>query len=114
MWIVDRRLNETLLLIFLQTLGLFLSLGLMAQSAPQETPAPVSDEPSLLENFSEVNPDGTYKFGYKASDGTFKSETKDKNGVVTGKLQPINTYYPSATVSSCYDCFLSFGALLIS
>eukprot|EP00094_Tigriopus_californicus_P008313 TCALIF_08009-PA protein Name:"Protein of unknown function" AED:0.33 eAED:0.33 QI:26/0.66/0.5/0.75/1/1/4/0/255 len=69
------------------TLGLFLSLGLLAQCAPQEKPAvpKAPSQPSLLENFNEVNPDGTYKFGYKASDGTFKSETKDKNGVVTGK-----------------------------
>ena len=40
--------------------------------------------PVIIENFNDVNEDGSYTFGYKASDGTFKKETRDLEGNVKG------------------------------
>ena len=40
--------------------------------------------PSIVNRFNEVNNDGSYKFGYEASDGTFKTESKDDQGNVVG------------------------------
>ena len=42
--------------------------------------------PSIVNSFNEVNDDGSYTFGYEASDGTFKTESKDAEGNVVGKF----------------------------
>ena len=34
---------------------------------------------------NEINEDGTYTVGYEASDGSFRLETKDEEGNVSGK-----------------------------
>ena len=52
-----------------------------------------SKGPELIKNFNEVNDDGTYVFGYEASDGTFKIESKDLDGIVTGKDQKTSNVF---------------------
>ena len=40
---------------------------------------------TILKQIHQVNDDGTYTFGYENTDGTFRAENKDANGLVTGK-----------------------------
>lgn len=47
------------------------------------TAAPLKDV-SILKQINKVNDDGSYTFGYEASDGSFKVETRDVAGNVKG------------------------------
>lgn len=40
----------------------------------------------ILKQINHVNDDGSYTFGYEASDGSFRVEHKDVTGYVTGKF----------------------------
>ena len=40
----------------------------------------------VLKQIHKVNCDGSYSFGFKASDGTFLVERKDADGYVTGEF----------------------------
>ncbi len=40
----------------------------------------------VLKQIYRVNGDGSYSFGFKASDGTFLVERKDADGYVTGEF----------------------------
>ena len=51
--------------------------------------------PEVVREYNNVNADGTYDFGFKYSDGTFKIESKDAEGNVKGSsdsriLIPLN------------------------
>ncbi len=63
----------------MQTLVGLLALGL---AAGQEDAAGAA--PTIVREFNEVKEDGSYIFGYEASDGTFKIETKDPKGNLKG------------------------------
>lgn len=55
------------------------------QSELQTTPATgQSKDVSILKQINKVNDDGSYTFGYEASDGSFKVETRDVAGNVKG------------------------------
>ena len=41
---------------------------------------------SIVENISSVGEDGSYSFGWTASDGTFRKETRKKTGEVSGEF----------------------------
>ncbi|KAE8747655.1 Cuticle Protein CPR RR Unclassified 12 [Frankliniella occidentalis] len=41
--------------------------------------------PSTIRNYSKVNDDGSFTFGYEAADGSFKEETRGTDCVVRGK-----------------------------
>ena len=66
-------------------------LNTTTQKFAAETASPAADlPPSIVNSFNEVNDDGSYTFGYEASDGTFKTETKDSEGNVIGnKFRPV-------------------------
>lgn len=49
------------------------------RSIESTTPVPI------LKQINRVNDDGSYTYGYEAADGTFKVETRDKEGNVRGK-----------------------------
>ena len=42
--------------------------------------------PSIVENISRVGEDGSYSYGWTASDGTFRKETRKKTGEVSGEF----------------------------
>ncbi|XP_037079359.1 larval cuticle protein III/IV-like [Pollicipes pollicipes] len=48
---------------------------------PTTTTTPVP----ILKQVNRVNDDGSYTYGFEAADGSFKLETRDVNGEVTGK-----------------------------
>ncbi|CAH1714913.1 unnamed protein product [Aphis gossypii] len=48
------------------------------------TPATQPKDVSILKQINKVNDDGSYTFGYEASDGSFKVETRDVAGNVKG------------------------------
>ena len=57
---------------------------------PPTTPAPAPTTTSeapvvIVKQVNEINEDGTYTVGYEASDGSFRLETKDEEGNVSGK-----------------------------
>ena len=41
---------------------------------------------SIVENISRVGEDGSYSYGWTASDGTFRKETRKKTGEVSGEF----------------------------
>ena len=50
--------------------------------------APVLEEKKfvpILKHINQLNPDGSYTFGYESGDGSFRVETKDLSGHVKGK-----------------------------
>lgn len=49
------------------------------ESAPKEPPV------QTIRNYSNVNDDGSFTFGYEAADGSFKEETRGTDCVVRGK-----------------------------
>lgn len=49
---------------------------------PQQTKAPPVQ---TIRNYSKVNDDGSFTFGYEAADGSFKEETRGTDCVVRGK-----------------------------
>lgn len=60
--------------------------------AAKATAAPRSKEPTnkeppvqTIRNYSKVNDDGSFTFGYEAADGSFKEETRGTDCVVRGK-----------------------------
>lgn len=57
-----------------------------AAKAPVAAAAAVTaaDDVSILKQINKVNDDGSYTFGYEASDGSFKVETRDVAGNVKG------------------------------
>lgn len=57
-----------------------------ATHAPR-TKEPASKEPPVqtIRNYSKVNDDGSFTFGYEAADGSFKEETRGTDCVVRGK-----------------------------
>lgn len=44
-----------------------------------------ADAPTITRSYNDVKEDGSYTFGFEASDGTFKIETKDLEGNVRGE-----------------------------
>lgn len=56
-----------------------MAAALVATVAAQTTPVPI------LKQINRVNDDGSYTYGYEAADGTFKVETRSKEGDVQGK-----------------------------
>lgn len=40
---------------------------------------------AILKHIQQVNDDGSYTFGYENEDGSYRVETRDVNGYVTGK-----------------------------
>lgn len=40
---------------------------------------------SILKQINQMNDDGSYTFGFEASDGSFRIENMDANGYMTGK-----------------------------
>lgn len=48
------------------------------------TTAAAAEDVSILKQINRVNDDGSYTFGYEASDGSFKVETRDVAGNVKG------------------------------
>lgn len=55
-----------------------------ATSAPAKGAEPADKDVSILKQINKVNDDGSYTFGYEASDGSFKVETRDVAGNVKG------------------------------
>lgn len=51
--------------------------------------APVA---TILNQISQFNDDGSYTFGYENSDGSFRIETMDVNGYITGKYGYVDAY----------------------
>ncbi|KAK2721323.1 uncharacterized protein LOC136035722 [Artemia franciscana] len=64
------------------------SIIAFALSAPQgtrdESRSSTTQVP-ILNQINQVNDDGSYTFGYEAGDGTFKVETRDPRGNITGR-----------------------------
>lgn len=58
--------------------------GGLQQVTTPATPAGDSRDVSILKQINKVNDDGSYTFGYEASDGSFKVETRDVAGNVKG------------------------------
>ena len=60
-----------------------------AIGAPQGSPAEeeVTEKPivTILKHINQLNDDGSYTFGFEASDGSFRVETRDPKGNVKGK-----------------------------
>uniref|UniRef100_A0AAG5DU78 Uncharacterized protein n=1 Tax=Anopheles atroparvus TaxID=41427 RepID=A0AAG5DU78_ANOAO len=56
-------------------------------AARQKAPAAESRAPPVqtIRNYSKVNDDGSFTFGYEAADGSFKEETRGTDCVVRGK-----------------------------
>ncbi|XP_058127607.1 uncharacterized protein LOC131291274, partial [Anopheles ziemanni] len=56
-------------------------------AARQKAPASESRAPPVqtIRNYSKVNDDGSFTFGYEAADGSFKEETRGTDCVVRGK-----------------------------
>lgn len=52
------------------------------QKQPEQKQEPVV---AILKQINRHNEDGSYTYGYEASDGSFKIETKAANGEVKGK-----------------------------
>lgn len=46
-----------------------------------KTAAPVE----IIKQIHEVNDDGSYTFGFEATDGSYRAENRDANGHVTGR-----------------------------
>lgn len=61
--------------------------GKTASTAAASSTSTATDAPTvtILKQIHQVNDDGTYTFGYENTDGTFRAENKDANGLVTGK-----------------------------
>lgn len=56
----------------------------MAKNGRETTAVGPADDVSILKQINKVNDDGSYTFGYEASDGSFKVETRDVAGNVKG------------------------------
>lgn len=63
------------------------TVGPSSTSPSPQPPPPPGREPkdvSILKQINKVNDDGSYTYGYEASDGSFKVETRDVAGNVKG------------------------------
>ncbi|XP_057374223.1 uncharacterized protein LOC130695111 isoform X2 [Daphnia carinata] len=47
---------------------------------------------TILKQINQLNDDGSYTFGFEASDGSFRVENMDVNGYMTGKYGYIDSY----------------------
>jgi Insect cuticle protein len=45
----------------------------------------------ILKQIYEFRPDGSYSFGYESGDGSFRYETRDRQGQVQGKFGYVDT-----------------------
>lgn len=60
--------------------------GRALEAEATTTPKPIVP---ILKHINQVNDDGSYTFGYEAGDGSFRLETKDVSGKVTGMYPPL-------------------------
>jgi hypothetical protein len=42
-------------------------------------------QPNIIKEFRKLNTDGSYSFGFEADDGSFRTETRNVQGLVAGK-----------------------------
>ncbi len=54
------------------------------------TITPSSDVP-IVQQLKQSNLDGSYTFGYESADGSFRTETREVDGFVTGRYGYIDT-----------------------
>lgn len=47
---------------------------------------------TILKQINELNEDGSYTFGYEASDGSFRLENMDANGYLTGRFGYVDSF----------------------
>lgn len=47
---------------------------------------------TILKQINQLNEDGSYTFGYEASDGSFRFENMDANGYLTGRYGYVDSY----------------------
>ncbi|EFX89474.1 hypothetical protein DAPPUDRAFT_310585 [Daphnia pulex] len=47
---------------------------------------------TILKQINELNDDGSYTFGYEASDGSFRLENMDANGYLTGRFGYVDSF----------------------
>ncbi|EFX89732.1 hypothetical protein DAPPUDRAFT_303139 [Daphnia pulex] len=47
---------------------------------------------TILKQINQLNEDGSYTFGYEASDGSFRVENMDANGYLTGRYGYVDSY----------------------
>ncbi|KAK6630422.1 hypothetical protein RUM43_014767 [Polyplax serrata] len=60
--------------------------GLIPQPRPSRVKETAKEPPvQTIRNYSKVNDDGSFTFGYEAADGSFKEETRGTDCVVRGK-----------------------------
>lgn len=51
----------------------------------KSTTSYVSPAATILKQINQLNDDGSYSFGFEASDGSFRIENMDVNGYITGR-----------------------------
>lgn len=56
-----------------------------SSSAPRTKESTTKETVQTIRNYSKVNDDGSFTFGYEAADGSFKEETRGTDCVVRGK-----------------------------
>lgn len=47
---------------------------------------------TILKQINQLNGDGSYTFGYEASDGSFRVENMDVDGYITGRYGYVDAY----------------------
>lgn len=70
-----------------------LESGAIDPAQQQQQVAPeVKPHVSILKQISQINKDGSYTYGFEASDGSFRVETRDVNGHVKGRYGYIDEF----------------------
>ena len=60
---------------------------------------------TILKQINQLNDDGSYTFGYEASDGSFRVENMDVNGYLTGRYGYVDSYGKTQETGISYSFF---------
>ncbi|EFX89729.1 hypothetical protein DAPPUDRAFT_94766 [Daphnia pulex] len=84
-------MNSIILLLTL-TVAYSLATPTNYGSSKSSTTSYAAPAVTILKQINQLNEDGSYTFGYEASDGSFRFENMDANGYLTGRYGYVDSY----------------------